>query len=130
MAIDEGCCSAGLGESGRKRDEKRTYPPQSHRFRIKFPKNLIWLCSTSIVAPSRRTSFATKLLKIILRIEDLPEPDFPISKTFFLAGLGLIGLIVEEALLDVWLSMSALDEGFWAGREVWECATKVHYSSV
>lgn len=35
------------------------YPPQSHRLRSRLPRNLIWLCSTSMVAPSRRTSLAT-----------------------------------------------------------------------
>ena len=35
------------------------HPPQSHRLRSRLPRNLIWLCSTSMVAPSRRTSFAT-----------------------------------------------------------------------
>lgn len=35
------------------------YPPQSQRFSIKLPINLILECSTSIVAPSRRTSLAT-----------------------------------------------------------------------
>lgn len=36
-----------------------THPPQSQRFSIKFPINLILLCSTSIVAPNLLTSFAT-----------------------------------------------------------------------
>jgi hypothetical protein len=35
------------------------YPPQSHRLSIKFPMNLMLLCSTSMVAPSLRTSLAT-----------------------------------------------------------------------
>ena len=35
------------------------HPPQSHRLRSRLPRNLIWLCSTSMVAPSRRTSLAT-----------------------------------------------------------------------
>lgn len=36
-----------------------THPPQSHRFSIRLPMNLMLLCSTSMVAPSRRTSLAT-----------------------------------------------------------------------
>ena len=71
-----------------------TYPPQSHKFRIRLPRNLIWLCSTSMVAPSRRTSLATKLLKMMLRMEDLPEPDLPIRRTFFFAGLIFPGVLV------------------------------------
>ena len=47
-------------------------------------------CSTSIVAPRRRTSFATKLLKIMLRMEDFPEPDLPINRTFFFLGLDIV----------------------------------------
>jgi hypothetical protein len=35
------------------------YPPQSHKFSIRLPMNLMLLCSTSMVAPSLRTSFAT-----------------------------------------------------------------------
>ena len=99
-----------LHHGGRRR---YTHPPQSHRFSIRFPKNLIWLCSTSIVAPSRRTSLATKLLKIILRIEDLPEPDLPMSKTFFLAGLDLAGAVVDvvEVGLLVELSIVVLAGG-------------------
>ncbi len=45
--------------------------------------NLAWLCSTSMVAPSLRTSLATKLLKMMERMEDLPEPLLPIKRTFF-----------------------------------------------
>ena len=43
------------------------------------------------MAPRRRTSLATKLLNIILRMDDFPEPDLPISRTFFLAGFALVG---------------------------------------
>lgn len=39
--------------------EGNACPPQSHRFNVRFPMNFAWLCSTSIVAPRRRTSFAT-----------------------------------------------------------------------
>lgn len=39
------------------------------------------LCSTSMVAPSRRTSLATKLLKMMARMEDLPAPERPMSST-------------------------------------------------
>ena len=49
-----------------------------------------------MVAPRRRTSLATKLLKMMLRMEDLPEPDLPIRRTFFFAGLGLAGAGVLE----------------------------------
>jgi len=34
----------------------RTHPPQSQRLRVRLPRNLTRLCSTSIVAPKRRTS--------------------------------------------------------------------------
>ena len=36
-----------------------SYPPQSHKLRTRLPKNFMLLCSTSMVAPRRRTSFAT-----------------------------------------------------------------------
>jgi hypothetical protein len=35
------------------------YPPQSHKFNMRLPMNLMLLCSTSMVAPSLRTSLAT-----------------------------------------------------------------------
>jgi len=43
-----------------------------------------------MVAPSLRTSRATKLLKIMLRMLDLPEPDLPMRRTFFFRGLPLL----------------------------------------
>ena len=46
------------------------------------PRNRIWLCSTSIVAPRRRVSLAVKLEKMMLRIEVFPADPFPISNTF------------------------------------------------
>lgn len=48
----------GVSESDFERMSE-VYPPQSHRLRTRLPRNLIWLCSTSMVAPSRRTSLAT-----------------------------------------------------------------------
>ena len=41
-----------------------------------------------MVAPRRRTSLATKLLNMILRMDDLPEPLLPISKTFCFWSFG------------------------------------------
>jgi hypothetical protein len=46
--------NVGAGYGG-----ESTHPPQSHKFNIKFPMNLMLLCSTSIVAPNLRTSLAT-----------------------------------------------------------------------
>ena len=58
---------------------------------MRFPRNLNWACSTSMVAPNLRTSLATKLLKMMLLMEDFPEPDLPMRRIFFLAGLNLVG---------------------------------------
>ena len=46
-----------------------------------LPRNLIWLLSTSIVAPSRRVSAASCDLKMMARIDVLPAPDLPIMST-------------------------------------------------
>lgn len=56
-------------------------PPQSHKSSLKPPRNFIWLFSTSMVAPSRRVSAASCDLKMMARIEVLPEPDLPIKRT-------------------------------------------------
>lgn len=80
-----------------------TYPPQSQRFKMRLPKNLMRWCSTSMVAPSRRTSFATWLLKMILRIDVLPEPLLPMSKTFFFFGLSLSdSMVTQQSPALVW----------------------------
>ncbi len=46
---------------------------------------------------------------MILRIDDLPEPDLPISRTFFFAGLILPGVLV---LVDVDGEVVGLVGGF------------------
>ena len=43
----------------REEEEWMPYPPQSQRFNTRLPRNLTRLCSTSMVAPRRRTSLAT-----------------------------------------------------------------------
>jgi hypothetical protein len=43
---------------------------------------LIWLLSTSIVAPNLLVSAASWLLKMMARIEVLPDPDLPIRRIY------------------------------------------------
>ena len=68
-----------------------------------------------MVAPRRRTSRATKLLKIMLRMLDLPEPDFPMRRTFFLRGLLLLLLLGVDMLACV---VGVCEDGRGGGRVV------------
>lgn len=61
VGFSKGILAAGVLAIGKgiKRIEVYACPPQSHRLRVRLPMNFAWLCSTSMVAPRRRTSFAT-----------------------------------------------------------------------
>jgi hypothetical protein len=95
---------------------KASCPPQSQRLSVRLPMNFACECSTSMVAPRRRTSRATKLEKIMDRMLDLPEPDLPIKSTFFLRGFEVVDG-EEDIFAYVCVRVGGCEDGRIGGSE-------------